>query len=337
MTNTTKAKYTQPLTLIDSYGRQHRSLRLSVTDRCNLRCGYCMPEDHPKFKDLNTILTIDDYVWLVQIMTTLGITNIRLTGGEPLLRKGIIELVERLAQLDHVEDLSMTTNGMLLQKYAKPLADAGLNRINVSLDSLDPQTFESITRYGVLDKVWAGIDAALEAGIEPLKLNVLALGWLEETPQSWLTFIKHHHLTVRLMELMPIGKQAPHLQQQFINLTQLRTQWQQRYNLKPDQRVHRGNGPATYWTLPQSKGSIGFITPMSKPYCQSCSRLRISADGRFFPCLAFESHVNFFEAIKRRDTNAVIGGVLWGVQEKPRGHHWQEGIKTSHSMFSLGG
>ncbi len=322
----------------DSFGRVHRSLRVSVTDRCNLRCTYCMPAGGVLCAPRDELLGFEEILLAVQVACSLGINRIRITGGEPLLRPDLAELVGLLRREAPVEDLALTTNGVLLDRHAEDLAAAGLDRVNVSLDSLRPDRFEAVTRFGVLEQAWRGVEAAAEAGLSPLRINTLVLaGVNDDEVEGWLELTRRHEMDVRFMELMPIGEGAEQTEAgQFVNLTELRERLVEEAGLSPVEKV-RGNGPARYYRLPDGKGRVGFITPLSNPYCDTCSRMRLTSTGALRACLSFDDHVSVREALRAGDEEKVREGFVQALREKPAGHHWRAGGVTEAGMSALGG
>jgi len=324
--------------LVDRFGRPHDALRISVTDRCNLRCRYCMPEDGIDCQSRDALLSFEAIVRVASVAADLGIDALRLTGGEPLVRRGVATLVEMLADEVEPRDLAMTTNGILLARRARSLADAGLDRVNVSLDSLNPETFREITRHGEIDRVWEGIEAAREAGLEPVKLNTLVLRDRNDDEfERWFELIQSTDLTVRFMELMPIGQAAdPALQEDYVDVDDLRRRLVERYDLEPvDPEV--GNGPANYWRPPGARGKIGFITPRSNPYCKNCSRLRLTSTGNIRPCLASEREIPLPDAPTDASRAEIERKFRVAVGVKPSGHRWNEYATTPSSMAAIGG
>ncbi len=324
--------------LRDRYGRRVNYLRISVTDRCNLRCHYCMPLHDLQFHKKDEILSFEEIVHTVQIANRLGIDRARLTGGEPLVRRDLPLLIKMLRAETALKELSLTTNGLLLERNAEALAASGLDWINVSLDSLRPDRFKRITRFGLLETVWAGLKRAAEVGLKPIKINTLILkGFNEDEIEEWLEITMSHELVVRFLELMPIGEGAnlTHLGS-FANLAEIRDVLVRRHSLQPA-KPGRGNGPARYWRAPGAKGMIGFITPISEKYCDTCNRFRLTANGEIRPCLAYDVHVKLLDAIKAGDEEAIRAGFLEAAQMKPEGHHWEVGQETRTLMSSLGG
>lgn len=320
----------------DRFGREHHYLRISVIDRCNLRCHYCMPL-HAKFFDPKEVLSFDEIVTVVQVATELGIRSVRLTGGEPLVRPNLPELIYRLKTECDLEEISCTTNGMLLGRFAKDLKDAGLDRINVSVDTLRPDRFQKITRFGSLETVLDGLRRAVAVGLTPLKINAVILkGFNDDEIEDLFTLTLIENVTVRFLELMPIGE-ALSLDGLggYLNLTNVRRWLTEKYGLVPAEE--KGRGPARYWKVPGAPGKVGFITPISDRYCATCSRLRLTANGEIRPCLAYDVHVNLRDAIRRGDRDAIAAGIQKALALKPAGHHWDEGQITKTAMSSLGG
>ncbi len=324
--------------LTDTFGRVHKSLRVSVTDRCNLRCRYCMPAVGLPFASRDELLSFEDLRFAVDVAVSLGVDNIRITGGEPLLRRELPKLVTMIADGTQAADIAMTTNALLLHRHAEALAEAGLDRVNISLDSLRPERFTKITRHGILADVWRGIEAACDAGFSPIRINALLLdGFNDDEVADWLAMTEEREIDVRFMELMPIGEGAKMGRLgEFLNLTDLKDRMVEEYGLVPaDPEV--GNGPARYWKRPDAKGRIGFITPMSNSYCDSCSRMRLTSKGQLRACLAYDDEVDISEAIRERDREAVAQGFRRALREKPAGHQWRDGQVTQTGMSALGG
>lgn len=324
--------------LVDSFGRSHDSLRVSVTDRCNLRCSYCMPEEGVSFEPREHVLSFEDLAWTVEIAAELGIEAVRITGGEPLLRANLPTFVEMLDERLELNDVALTTNGLLLERHADALAEAGLDRVNVSVDSMETDRFAEITRIGGLESVVRGTIAAARAGLEPLKINTLVVDEFNTDEfDRWVEITREFEVTVRFMELMPIGEAArgQHVGE-FVDLTEVRRRLTDRFDLEPDD-TEVGNGPARYWSAPGAAGKLGFITPMSHPYCDTCSRLRLTSTGEIRPCLADDAQVDVEAAIHRRDAGAVETGFRVAVERKPAGHEWRDGETTETGMSTLGG
>ena len=270
--------------LIDRYNRKIEYLRVSITDRCNLRCIYCMPPEGIKPLRHEDILKFEEIEEIVRYSIDWGIDKVRITGGEPLVRKGVVYLVETLSNLKGVEDLSMTTNGILLKNYARDLKSAGLQRINVSLDSLNADKFQRITKVGKLSLVLDGIEEALKRGLEPVKINVVVMKGIND--DEVLDFAKmslDRPLHIRFIEFMPLGYKGFAKEDRLIPVSQIKERLKELGELIPAQV--RGVGPAKSFRFEESSGTIGFITPMSEHFCATCNRLRLTADGKLYPCL----------------------------------------------------
>jgi cyclic pyranopterin phosphate synthase len=271
----------------DRFRRRIDYLRMSITDRCNLRCLYCMPPQGVTSRTRDEILRMEEILRVAEVAIQLGINKFRLTGGEPLLRKGVIPFIRSLALLPGVEDIAVTTNGTLLLEMGEQLWDAGVKRLNISLDTLDSEKFNRITRGGNLKQVWDGIEKVLEIGFAPVKLNIVALRNFND--REWADFARltlDYPLHVRFIELMPIGTSWTMAGDSFVSCEEIVSVIEQELGeLNPAKSGVRGCGPAEYYTLPNSKGSIGFIHAMSNHFCADCNRLRLTADGKLRPCL----------------------------------------------------
>jgi cyclic pyranopterin phosphate synthase len=323
--------------LIDRFSRLHNYLRISVTDRCNQRCHFCMPLDQQFFHSKKEILSYEEIVMVVKVANRLGIDRVRITGGEPLVRRALPQLIHMLKEQTDTQDISMTTNGLLLERFAQSLKEAGLDRINVSLHSLQPERFNKLTRFGTLETVLRGIRKAMEVGLAPMKVNALILkGFNDDEIEDLFQLTLQDEIVVRFLELMPIGE-ALSLNGlgSYLNLTKVRQRLTRKYGLVPV--AETGNGPAKYWRAPGAPGKVGFITPISNKYCDTCSRMRLTANGELRPCLAYDVHVNMREAIRNRDLAAMEEAFKKALAIKPQGHHWEEGQTTHTVMSSLGG
>lgn len=312
------------MTLIDSFGRPIDYLRISVTDRCNLRCVYCMPRDHIEWIPRQDLLSQDEIVRLVEAGAGMGLRKIRLTGGEPLVHPGIVELVKAIASIEGIEEVSLTTNGILLEKLAFPLAEAGIQRVNVSLDSLHPEKFHRLTRFGDFSRVWAGLLAAEAAGLLPVKINaVIIRGINDDELQDFARLTLQHSWHVRFIELMPIGNEGdwgagfPINGQRYYSVQEMQVSLEP-LGLLP---VHSppGNGPARTYAIPGALGTVGFISPMGDHFCQSCNRLRLTGDGYLRPCLFSQSEVPVREALA--SGKPLAGLIHEAVLLKPAGHN----------------
>lgn len=328
---------------VDAFNRPISYIRISVTDRCNLRCVYCMPKEGVKLRPHEEILTFEELERVVRAAASIGITKVRLTGGEPLVRRGIVDLVRRLAAVPGIEDLAMTTNGILLARYAQALKEAGLDRVNVSLDSLRPERFRMITRFGKLEDVLEGIEAARKAGLTPVKINTVVIEGLnrdEVVDFARLTLEDEWH--IRFIERMPIGGVSPSEDGSpgwgFVPMREVRRDIERALGPLHPAKLS-GNGPARYYRLEGAPGTIGFITPVSEHFCYQCNRLRLTADGRLRPCLLSDFEIDLRAYLRSGATVEEIAQVLKrGVLLKPERHHLAEEIfPVGRVMSEIGG
>lgn len=327
--------------LIDTFGRKITYLRISVTDRCNLRCVYCMPPGGIVHQSHKSMLRYEEIYKIVQVAAENGITEIRLTGGEPLVRADIVSLVKMIHSIPQIQDISLTTNAMLLEKYAVVLKEAGLNRVNISLDTLDPEKFKKMTRIGSFEKVWAGILAAEAAGLQPIKLNTVVIRGMNEMEIPALAHLSvEKPWNIRFIELMPVKNQESWgdgflpPKDAYVSKQEM-LQILQPYHL---QAVHdvAGNGPARYYRIPGAKGTIGFISPIGEKFCSECNRLRLTADGNLRPCLLSEIEIPLREAI--RNGEDILPLLQKAVFLKPGGHEITGQYSSSgRCMMQIGG
>lgn len=320
----------------DVIGRKINYLRVSVTDRCNFRCVYCMPEEGVKQKSHDDILRFEDIIQFIKQVAPLGITNIRITGGEPLVRKDIVDFVSQISRIKGIKDVSMTTNGSLLSNYAKPLKKAGLDRVNISLDSLDAKKFKNVTRRGDLTKVKQGIKSSLEVGLDPVKINcVLVRGFNDDEISDFVDLTIDNPLYVRFIELMPLGEDKIS-QDRFISAKEAKQLVRQK--LVPYEKGIKGAGPAKYYKVPNSKGAVGFITPITSHFCAKCNRIRLTADGKLKPCLESNIEVDISEPLKKGNYDEVLFKYRQALEKKPICHNMGEGsTKRIRSMWQIGG
>ena len=318
--------------LSDSFQRPIDYLRISVTDRCNLRCRYCMPTEGIHLMPHADILSYEEIYDVAEAAAGLGINKIRLTGGEPLVRAGLPELVRMLAQLDGVDDISLTTNGTLLAHHAAELKSAGLRRANVSLDTLKPEKFKHITRGGRLDEVLKGIEAARSAGLNPLKINVVVMpGVNDDELLDFAARTVHDGWHIRFIEHMPFAESTP--DPPFIPLTEIKQRLAALGELEPCSV--KGNGPAKYFRLPQANGTIGFITPVSEHFCFHCNRLRLTADGKLRPCLLSEDEIDLRQPLRDGISSAELKSLIKkAVARKPLRHRLADGRVPRGRPFS---
>ncbi|WP_295385527.1 GTP 3',8-cyclase MoaA [uncultured Thiodictyon sp.] len=314
-----------PTSLTDPFGRRIDYLRLSVTDRCDLRCGYCLPKGSKSFEAPADWLTFDEIVRVVAAFVTLGVRRVRLTGGEPLVRRGLPELAAGLAALPGLDDLSLSSNCTQMQAQAVPLFRAGVRRLNLSLDSLKPERFAQLTGGGRLSQVMAGIMAAKDAGFAPIKVNTVAMrGVNEDEFPEILAFCAAHGFTLRLIETMPMGTAGRAAQRDhYLDLETVRSRLQAHFNLIPD--LMPGGGPARYYRLAGSDTRIGFITPLSQHFCATCNRVRLGVDGTLHLCLGQTNSVPLRPLLRAGATAAELAEHLRAaVRLKPERHRFDD-------------
>ena len=313
----------------DRFGRTVDYLRLSVTDLCNHRCVYCMPAEGVEKKAHAAICSLEELEEMAAAAVALGIRKIRLTGGEPLVRRGIVELTGRLARLEGLEELTMTTNGSLLPEYAAPLKAAGLDRLNVSLNSLDPDRFREITRTGSLDRVLAGLEAAEAAGFTGTRVNAVLLGGVnvEEIP-ALAGLARDRAVSVRFIELMPLGIASALPRERFVSGEAV-------LRALPELREVGRSGVARLYSAPGWRGTVGLISPMSCAFCGDCSRIRITADGKLKPCL----HSGAELPLRGLHGEALLSALREGILAKPARHFLAEAghSEARRAMHEIGG
>lgn len=323
----------------DRFGRKIHYLRISLTDHCNLRCVYCMPEDMT-FRPNAELLQDEEILRLVHLFTSLGFDKFRLTGGEPTVRARVVNLVQEIAAVPGVNSLSMTTNGVLLSKLAAPLKAAGLQRVNVSLDTLDPHKFKQLTRWGSFEQVWDGIQAAQQAGLAPVKINtVVVRGYNEEDVASLAALTQDNPWQIRFIEMMPFAGATELQTHQVVKSSEMIAAIEAR--LGPLAPSNNGNldGEARLFRLANGRGEIGFISSVSQPFCASCTRARLTADGRLRLCLLREKEVDLLTPMRQGATQDDLRTlILDGVWQKPWGHGLAEGeIPLNRMMSEIGG
>lgn len=309
-----------PQQLIDQFGRKVDYIRLSITDRCDFRCQYCMAEDM-SFLPRDEVLSLEECARLVKIFTNLGVSKVRITGGEPLVRKNALWLFEQIGKLDNLKELVLTTNGSQLSKQAQALKAAGVKRINISLDSLDAERFKAITRTGELEKVLDGIAAAKQAGFDNIKLNtVLMRGTNDDEAVALLAFALEQQVDIAFIEEMPLGEVNHARDASFVSNADTLALLQEHYKLIPS--THQTGGPARYWQVADSHTRIGFISPHSHNFCESCNRVRISCKGELFLCLGHEDKIELMPLLRTHpdDDTPIAQAILDGMAIKPKGH-----------------
>jgi GTP 3',8-cyclase len=307
--------------LQDRHGRKINYLRLSVTDRCDFRCTYCMAEKM-EFVPRSEILTLEECLFIARTFVGLGVDKIRLTGGEPLVRRNFPWLAARIRKLDGLRELALTSNGSQLAQFATPLAQAGVDRINISLDSLNADAFRCITRNGELHRVLAGMDAAIAAfGSARIKLNTVMLrGVNHEELLAMLEFALARKVDISFIEQMPLGETGYRHADSFYSSAEALAQLGQRHELIPS--VESSGGPARYWRIAGHESRIGFISPHTQNFCAGCNRMRVTARGELFPCLGNEGMVNLLPAVRAGDEAGLRGLILQAVDTKPLGHEF---------------
>ena len=316
--------------LNDQLGREIDYLRISITDRCNLRCRYCMPAEGVENKDHQDILSYEEILKIVETGIKLGIKKVRITGGEPLVRLGVEDFISDLKRLQ-LDDISMTSNAVLLSEKAESLKSAGLDRINISLDTLDSKKFKKITRRDNLAAVLKGISAALNAGLDPVKLNVVVMrGINDDELFDFVELSRKENLNIRFIEYMPLGGEAE--AEKFISTQEIKELISKKYKLLP--AVSKGSGPAVYFKIEGAAGKLGFISALSQHFCSSCNRLRLTADGKFKPCLASNLEVKIAD-IEEKEITAAYRQAL---EIKPACHNLNfEQQNYSRNMSQIGG
>jgi cyclic pyranopterin phosphate synthase len=323
----------------DRFGRLINYLRISLTDKCNLRCVYCMPEDMV-FRPQSELMQDDELLTLVRVFASLGFGKYRLTGGEPTIRQNIVEICREIAATPGVRDLSMTTNGVLLRSLAAPLRAAGLRRVNISIDTLDAARFRRITRWGTLDDVWAGIEAAEAAGLTPVKLNaVVVRGFNDQDVTAIARLTVDHAWQVRFIEMMPFGDVTTFAREHIVTDAEIRAQIAAEYQAL--EAVNEGalDGEARLYQFPGARGQVGFISSVTVPFCASCNRARLTADGVLRLCLLRDKEVDLLTPLRAGATEDDLRGlILAGAWEKPWGHGLAEDVvPLTRVMSQIGG
>lgn len=309
--------------LTDSFGRNIEYLRVSVTDRCDLRCSYCMPKQFHDFHEPEEWLSFAEIERVIAAFARLGTRRVRLTGGEPLVRKDLPLLAQRLSSLPGIEDLSLSSNATRLDKQAADLYAAGVRRLNISLDSLNADTFKTITG-GKLEKVLAGIHAARNSGFKPIKINMVVMrGINDHEVEAMVQFCIEHDLTLRFIETMPVGDSGRDAAGQYVDLADIRQKLEQKFDLIPG--VMPGGGPARYLKVAGTGINIGFITPISQHFCATCNRVRLSVDGTLFTCLGQEHNVALRPLLRAGLSDTELEQtIIQAIRLKPERHEFRE-------------
>jgi len=327
---------------LDSHGRTIDYLRLSLTDQCNLRCVYCMPMTGLTFAPREEVLTASELALVAEAAASVGFRKIRFTGGEPTLREDLLEVVERIARTPGIDELCLTTNGVLLSDLAEPLARAGLTRVNVHVDSLDDKTVRRLMRYGSIDRIWAGIEAAERAGLTPLKLNcVVTRGYNEDEVVSLASLTLDRDWHVRFVELMPLGEGecAGVARSRYVSNVETRSRIEAALGELKEVGVFDAGDESRNVRVRGARGIIGFISPVSEPYCGHCNRMRLTADGRFHLCLLNDDEMDVKRVLRSGgDAQAVASLLVRAVEAKPVGHRLERRRSTRHrQMYQIGG
>ncbi|NTU85105.1 MAG: GTP 3',8-cyclase MoaA [Chloroflexales bacterium] len=324
---------------LDSFGRRIDYMRISLTDRCNMRCVYCMPALGMRFAPRPELLTNDELLLVVGAAAAAGFRKLRLTGGEPTLRQELVELIRAMKAIPGIEHIAMTTNALRLRKLAGPLKEAGLDRVNISIDSLDPVKFRQMSRGGSLDEVWAGIRAADEAGLRPLKLNaVIVRGMNDDEVVRLAELTTRHPWEFRFIEVMPLTGVAGLAEEGVVSTAELIALIEAHFGpLNPYGQDPAD--PARRYRIPGAPGKLGFISAVTDPFCATCNRMRLTADGRLHLCLLRDDELDLRAAIRSGATQAALEQIIrHAVQLKPWGHGLPEGVlPTLRGMSQLGG
>jgi cyclic pyranopterin phosphate synthase len=326
--------------LTDAFRRPITYLRISVTDRCNLRCTYCMPEAGLPWIPKPEILTFEEIERIVSAAASAGVRSIRLTGGEPLVRRDLVELVRRLAAIEGIEDIALSTNGLLLAGQAAALAAAGLRRVNVSLDSLRAERFESIARRPGLERVLEGIESAIAAGLAPIKLNCVVMrGHNDDEIADFAALTRERPIFVRFIEMMPVVENAGEQRDLYVSSDEILRSVRSLGHLEPS-RGPGGNGPARYFAYPGALGAVGVISPLSHDYCDTCNRVRLTADGRLRLCLFGDYEIDLRTPVRAGASREELAGLFHGgMLIKPERHHLRLGEPGSRmrAFSEIGG
>lgn len=324
----------------DKFLRNIDYLRVSVTDKCNFRCIYCMPEEGIQLKDHNEILSLEEFLKIIKISAQLGIKKVRITGGEPLVRRNIVDFIGKVKAISGIEDVSLTTNGALLSEMAANLKQVGLDRVNISLDTLNKKKFEHITRLGQLDTVLAGIERALEVGFDPVKLNVVIInGFNFDEINEFVSLTKDKPLHVRFIELMPIGETDKWETNKFVSAEKMLQVIKSKHQVLDSAGI-KGAGPARYMSIIGHQGSIGFISALSNHFCHQCNRMRLTSEGKLRPCLHSSQEIDLKSPLRKGYSDDELKQIIIGaIKDKPKQHRMGEDGWTAEQkkMFQIGG
>jgi len=330
--------------MIDSYNREINYLRVSVTDRCNLRCIYCMPKEGLSVIGHDDILRYEEILRVIRASIQLGIAKVRVTGGEPLVRRGILDFLCKLKTIDELRDVSLTTNGILLESLAEGIFEAGIRRINISLDSLNPEKYEHVTRGGSLERVLRGINEARRAGFFPIKINIVVIkGFNDDEILSFARQTIENPYQIRFIELMPLGRVGMDHEEKYLSNEIILDEIAKAYPLEP-LNVEKNNldGPAKLYRIKDARGELGFISAISQHFCQSCNRLRLTADGNMRACLFSDQEVDLKNAMRMGCSDSeLVNLIKTAAETKPGGFKEtaDEGHikKCTKDMSAIGG
>jgi len=318
--------------MVDLHGRKINYLRISVTDLCNLRCKYCIPEKGIKKIEHKEILTLEEIQKVTEKFADIGVNKVRITGGEPLVRQNILKLVEGIGKMDKVKDLAMTTNGTRLKEYARSLNHAGLNRLNISLDTLNEDKYSKITKVGKLKDVLEGIEAAKKEGLQPIKLNVVLIKDFNENEiEAFVNLTKYEDIDVRFIELMPIGDLKYWSLNNYLSNQAVLERVPSLVEIKSSDI----SSPAKYYKLPNAKGRVGLINPISCKFCENCNRIRLTADGKIKSCLHSNDEIDLKKIL--RDGKDITELITKVIENKPKEHGLNDGNYTKRNMTAIGG
>lgn len=327
--------------LKDSYGRKIDDLRISITDRCNFRCIYCMPEEGVTWKDKDQILSYEELLTLTEVFVSLGITKIRVTGGEPLLRRGVVNFIRALSKIPGIKDLAMTTNAYFLPEFAPKLAQAGLKRVSISIDSLKPKSFELLTKINALDRVIEGIEAAQAHNLGPVKINMVVMkGINDKEIVDFASFARERNLVARYIEYMPLDGPGEWRRDLVLPGQEIYNRIAQQYPLIPLTANHKSETAMRFGFADGAPGEIGIIAPVTQPFCGACSRIRLTADGQIRTCLFSLHEHNLRDVIRNGASKTdLVNFIAGAVLKKEAGHRINEPdfIAPERTMSCIGG
>lgn len=325
--------------LIDKYNRKIKYIRISVTDRCDLKCLYCKPKDIDSYSRRRAILRFEEIARIVRCFADMGVSRVRITGGEPLVRKDMVSLIGQLSEISGIEDLAMTTNATLLSKYAMDLKNAGLKRVNISLDTLKSETFKTVCGGGELKDVLEGIREAVNVGLTPVNLNTVVMKGLNDNELiDIVNFAIENRATIRFIECMPVRRIVNLSKERFISIKDVKSLIESHFELEPS--PSSGGGPASYFKIKGETIKIGFISPVTQHFCESCNRVRLTAEGILRLCLGYKDGIDLRDYIRSGISDESLKEVIAkAIQDKPQGHQFSNDkcIPIEQSMSMIGG